>query len=103
MQAICQKVGAKCQISGVIVTLLAYICTIKLLNKDMNLKMMYFGLLLLSASSVMAQPCYDLTNMSVEQPNRGVVAVRNGQQVVVSWRTLMTDQKSESFDVFRNG
>ena len=103
MQAICHKVGAKCQISGVIVTLLAYICTIKLLNKDMNLKMMYFGLLLLSASSVMAQPCYDLTNMSVEQPNRGVVAVRNGQQVVVSWRTLMTDQKSESFDVFRNG
>ena len=103
MQAICQKVGAKCQISGVIVTLLAYICTIKLLNKDMNLKMMYFGLLLLSASSVMAQPCYDLTNMNVEQLNRGVVAVRNGQQVVVSWRTLMADQKSESFDVYRNG
>ena len=57
----------------------------------MNLKMMYFGLLLLSASSVMAQPCYDLTNMSVEQPNRGVVAVRNGQQVVVLVEYLVAD------------
>ena len=39
----------------------------------------------------MAQPAYDLKGMNREQLNRGVVAVRNGQQVVVSWRTLTTD------------
>ena len=51
----------------------------------------------------MAQPAYDLSRMNREQLNRGVVAVRNGQQVVVSWRTLMTDQVGEAYDVYRNG
>ena len=51
----------------------------------------------------MAQPAYDLSRMNREQLNRGVVAVRNGHQVVVSWRTLMTDQIGEAYDVYRNG
>ena len=53
--------------------------------------------------TAMAQPAYDLSRMNREQLNRGVVAVRNGQQVVVSWRTLMTDQVGEAYDVYRNG
>ena len=51
----------------------------------------------------MAQPAYDLKGMNREQLNRGVVAVRNGQQVVVSWRTLTTDPVGEAYDVYRNG
>ena len=51
----------------------------------------------------MAQPAYDLNAMNREQLNRGVVAVRDGQQVVVSWRTLTTDQVGEPYDVYRNG
>ena len=35
-----------------------------------------------------AQPKYDIGNMQREQLNRGVVAIRNGQEVIVSWRTL---------------
>lgn len=53
--------------------------------------------------AAMAQPAYDLKAMNREQLNRGVVAVRNGQQVVVSWRTLTTDQVGEAYDVYRNG
>ena len=53
--------------------------------------------------TAMAQPAYDLGKMNRERLNRGVVAVRNGQQVVVGWRTLMTDQVGEAYDVYRNG
>ena len=38
-----------------------------------------------------------------EQLNRGVVVFRDGQQVVVSWRTLTSDAKGQPFDVYRNG
>ena len=38
-----------------------------------------------------------------EQLNRGVVAIRSGRQVVVSWRTLTSDAVGEAFDVYRNG
>ena len=53
--------------------------------------------------AAMAQPAYDLKAMNREQLNRGVVAVRNGQQVVVSGRTLTTDPVGEAYDVYRNG
>ena len=53
--------------------------------------------------AAMAQPAYDLKAMNREQLNRGVVAVRNGQQVVVGWRTLTTDPVGEAYDVYRNG
>ena len=50
--------------------------------------------------AAMAQPAYDLKGMNRELLNRGVVAVRNGQQVVVSWRTLTTDPVGEAYDVY---
>ena len=50
-----------------------------------------------------AQPCYDRVKMNLERLNRGVVAIRSGEKVVVSWRTLSTDAVGEPFDVYRDG
>ena len=52
---------------------------------------------------LLAQPRYDRTRMNLEHLNRGVVAFRNGAQVIVSWRTLSTDAIGQPFDIFRNG
>ena len=40
------------------------------------------------AVCVMAQHRYQKKQMMLEAVNRGVVAIRSGNQVVVSWRTL---------------
>ena len=53
--------------------------------------------------SAAAQPNYDMKQIKREYLNRGVIAVRNGQQVIVSWRTLTTDAKGQTFDIYRNG
>ena len=50
-----------------------------------------------------AQPRYDRAKMNLERLNRGVVAIRSGEKVVVSWRTLSTDAVGEPFDVYRDG
>lgn len=50
-----------------------------------------------------AQPKYDMQNICREKLNRGVVAFRNGHQVIVSWRTLTSDKADEAFNVYRNG
>ena len=60
-----------------------------------------------------AQPNYDMQQIKREHLNRGVVAIRrsvedrmqgkNGQQVIVSWRTLTSDTKEQPFDIYRNG
>ena len=50
-----------------------------------------------------AQPRYDRAQMNLERLNRGVVAIRSGEKVVVSWRTLSTDAVGEPFDVYRDG
>ena len=50
-----------------------------------------------------AQPRYNKAKMNRETLDRGVVAVRNGQQVVVSWRTLSSDAIHEQYDIYRNG
>ena len=50
-----------------------------------------------------AQPRYDFQKLRHEQLDRGVVAIRDGGRVIVSWRTLSTDQAGETFDVYRNG
>ncbi len=50
-----------------------------------------------------AQPRYNMEKMNREKLNRGVVAIKQGQQVVVSWRTLTSDAVGQSFDVYRNG
>ena len=68
----------------------------------MRQKLIFSGLLLV-ASSAMSQPNYDMQQIKREHLNRGVVAIRNGQQVVVSWRTLTSDKEGEAFDIYRNG
>ena len=50
-----------------------------------------------------AQPRYDRAQMNLERLNRGVVAIRSGEKVIVSWRTLSTDAVGEPFDVYRDG
>ena len=50
-----------------------------------------------------AQPRYNMAQIQRERLNRGVVAIRQGQQVVISWRVLTTDGVGEPFDVYRNG
>lgn len=69
----------------------------------MKQRLMILGAMLCGLMAVSAQPRYDLLKMNVERLDRGVVAVRNGQQVVVSWRQLMADKADEAFDVYRNG
>ena len=50
------------------------------------------------------QPRYDLTKLSTEKLDRGVVAVRQPDgKVFISWRVLRSDRKGEPFDVYRNG
>ena len=56
-----------------------------------------------SLSTAIAQPRYDLGKLKREQLDRGVVALRDGGKVVVSWRTLQSDRVGELFDVYRNG
>ena len=53
--------------------------------------------------ALQAQPRYDMSNLCRETLDRGVVAIRQDQQVVVSWRTLTSDGVGEAFDVYRNG
>ena len=50
------------------------------------------------------QPRYDLTNLSTEKLDRGVVAVRQPDgSAFVSWRVLRSDKTGEPFDIYRNG
>ena len=60
-------------------------------------------LMLLGATMLQAQPRYDMQHINREQLDRGVVAIRQGKQVVVSWRTLTSDAVGQAFDVYRNG
>ena len=50
-----------------------------------------------------AQPRYNYDKIQREKLNRGVVAIKSGNQVVVSWRILRSDKTAEPFDVYRNG
>jgi len=51
-----------------------------------------------------SQANYDLSKMSRERLNRGVVAVKTADgRVAVSWRTLTGDPKGLAYDVYRNG
>lgn len=71
-------------------------------------KIILFALTLLftghcTLSTMTAQPRYDLNKLKREQLDRGVVAIREGGKVTVSWRTLNTDRVGEAFDIYRNG
>ena len=58
---------------------------------------------LVTFTAVWAQPRYDMQRISREKLNRGVVAVRSGDKVMVSWRLLTSDTDGQAFDVYRNG
>lgn len=60
-------------------------------------------LLLQAALIIWAQPRYNMQQLHRETLNRGVVAIRSGQQVVVSWRSLLSDKPHQAFHVYRNG
>ena len=68
------------------------------MNKLLAIACIFSGILTLQA-----QPRYDKANLCCETLDRGVVAIRQGEQVVVSWRTLTSDGVGEPFDVYRNG
>ena len=54
--------------------------------------------------ATMAQPRYDYSKLSMEQMDRGTVAVRQADgKVFVSWRILRDDPVGAPFDVYRNG
>ena len=72
--------------------------TTKTMNKKLSLSLL-IGL----ALNVNAQPSYDFSKLKHEQLNRGVIAIREGGKVIVSWRTLRTDKTAEPFDLYRNG
>ena len=61
------------------------------------------GYLLLATLTTAAQPRYDMEKINRETLDRGVVAIKNGHQVVVSWRTLRSDAVHQPYDVYRNG
>ena len=53
--------------------------------------------------SGMAYPAYDFTKLKHEQLDRGVIAIRDSNKIIISWRTLITDAIEEPFDIYRNG
>ena len=67
------------------------------------MKLLSTILVLLISIIMHAQPRYDMQNICREQLDRGVVAVRSGDKVIVSWRTLTSDAVGQPFDLFRNG
>lgn len=58
--------------------------------------------LVMTALMAYPQPRYDMTNITREKLNRGVVAIKSGSNVIVSWRTLYSDAVGEPFDIYRN-
>ena len=54
-------------------------------------------------ASLQAQPRYDMEKICREKLDRGVVAIRSGQKVIISWRSLKADPASQKFEVYRNG
>lgn len=69
------------------------------------MKRLHLLLVLLCAWSftIQAQPNYDFNKLKREKLNRGVVAIRNSGNVIISWRTLTSDKEGEAFDIYRNG
>lgn len=55
------------------------------------------------ASTVSAQPAYDVSKMQTEHLGRGLVAVSDGDSAVISWRSLRGDATDLAFHVWANG
>jgi len=69
----------------------------------MRPKLFVLCLSVMGVLASVAQPNYDLGKLKREALNRGVVAIRSGQQVIVSWRTLTSDAVGQAYDVYRDG
>ncbi|MBQ9363520.1 MAG: rhamnogalacturonan lyase [Bacteroidaceae bacterium] len=59
-------------------------------------------LLSLVCTPVSAQPAYDLSRIQNEDLGRGLVCVRDGDSVVISWRLLNEDKANTAFNVYCN-
>lgn len=56
------------------------------------------------AMTMTGQGRYDMDKLRMEKLGRGVVAVRQSpEEVAVTWRSLKSDKKGETFDVYRDG
>lgn len=74
-----------------------------LLNMKYSSLLVFAFTALFMGSPSVAQPRYDKAKMQLEKLNRGVVAIRDGKRVIVSWRCLSSDAVGEAFSVYRNG
>ena len=68
----------------------------------MNLKHLFLLLLTLCATTLNAQPAYDMARIQQEDLGRGLVCVRDGDSVVISWRLLGEDTPATAFNVYCN-
>lgn len=60
--------------------------------------------MLLTATTIMAQPAYNYEKLQREKLGRGLVAVREDNEcVALSWRYLSSDPQETSFAVYKNG
>ena len=57
----------------------------------------------LGCLTVQGQPAYDMQKIQKEDIGRGLVCVRQGDSVVVSWRLLSEDNAETAFNVYANG
>ena len=71
--------------------------------KRILLRLLFLSFIIYPLSITTAQPRYDMKTINREKLNRGVVAIRSGEKVVISWRTLTSDAVGEAFDVYRDG
>ena len=67
-----------------------------------RIKTFVFSLLLMSLGAE-AQPAYDMQRIQHEDIARGLVCVRQGDEVIISWRLLSDDSPSTAFNIYANG
>ena len=81
-----------------------YLCILKLkANITNKMKTILLNIITLFALNAEAQCNYDYSRLSTDSLDRGVVAVRDGNSVFLSWRTLKGDRKGEPFYIYKNG
>ena len=60
-------------------------------------------LLMVISVGAYGQTRYNMQQLKRESLNRGVVAIKDNNKVIISWRTLSSDKIGEEFNVYRNG
>ena len=54
-------------------------------------------LLMIISVGAYGQPRYNMQQLKRESLNRGVVAIKDNNKVIISWRTLSSDKIGEEF------